>query len=203
MRTVYFSREIKRREKAVRKEAPSQVAQGDSPGKEWWTCIVEDRVQKSIAKGIAGTGRRSLQHKLVQVALHNHILHALHRLVKQIGVGRVCVVHVYFLVRVAHQALEFTCEKFLALLDIGIAAFVIREVLTNGCFAGGDLLAEEVNLVQEKNESRPFEVFAVGYALKEHQSLVHLVLSVSVMIPEEPGAQMTLTPLRSSTRTWS
>lgn len=112
----------------------------------------------------------------MQVSLHNHVLHALHGLVEQVGVGGVGEVHVGLLARVAHQVLEFACEELLAGIDVLVCAGVIREVLANRRLAAEDLLAEKIDLVEEKNKCGLLEVFAVGNAFEEHESFLHLVL---------------------------
>ena len=112
----------------------------------------------------------------MQVPLHNHVLHALHGFVEQIGVGRVGEVDVGLLARVAHEVLEFAREEFLAGVDVLVAAREVREVFANGRLAAHDLLAEKVDLVEEQNERRLLEVLAVGNAFEQHESFLHLVL---------------------------
>lgn len=120
--------------------------------------------------------RKCSQHQLVQVPLHDHVLHALHRLVEQVGVGGVGKVHVSFLGRVAHEVLEFAREEFLAGLDVLVAAGVVGEVVANGRLSAHDLLAEEIDLVEEEDEGGLLEVLAVRDALEEHKGFLHLVL---------------------------
>ena len=120
---------------------------------------------------------RSLsQHQVMQIPLHDHVLHTLHSLVEQVRVGGVGVVHIRLLRRIAYQVLELLGEEFLACFDVSLVTVVVWEMFFDRCFAGLDLLTEEVHLVQKEDERRLLEVFAVCYAFEQHQSLVHLVL---------------------------
>ena len=112
----------------------------------------------------------------MQIALHDHVLHALHGLIKKIGVRGVREVNIGLFARVAHQVLEFPGEEFLACFDVPVVAREVWEMLADGCLAGGDLLAEEVHLVEEEDEGGLFEVLAVSDALEKHERLVHLIL---------------------------
>ena len=124
-----------------------------------------------------------LEHQLVEISLHNHVLHTLHRLVKKCCVGCIRVVDVYLLARIAHEILELPREELLTCFDVSIVACEVGEVFADRCFAGRDLLAEDVHLVEEKDERGSLKVFTVCYALEEHERLVHLVLgSVSLIL---------------------
>ena len=116
------------------------------------------------------------QHQSVEIALDDHVLHALHSLVEQVGIGGVGVVHVGLLVGAAHDILEFLCEEFLASLDISFVAGEIGERVPDWRTAGHDLFAEDVDLVEEEDEGGTLKVFAVGDALEQHKRFVHLVL---------------------------
>lgn len=117
----------------------------------------------------------------MQVPLHNHVLHALHGFVEQVGVGCVGEVDVGLFARVAHEVLEFAREEFLTGVDVLVAAREVREVFANRRLAAHDLLAEEIDLVEEQDESGLFEVLAVGNAFEQHESFLHLVLKKLVM----------------------
>ena len=116
------------------------------------------------------------QHQLVQIPLHNHVLHTLHGLIKESRVGCVRVVDVHLLAWLTDEMLEFLCEEVLACFDVSVVSLEVWEVLADGCFAGLNLLAEDVHLVEEDDNCGFLEVPAVRYALEEHESLVHLVL---------------------------
>ena len=118
----------------------------------------------------------------MQVPLHDHVLYTLHGFVEQVGVGRVGEVNIGLLARVTHKVLEFAREEFLASIDVLVSARVVREVFANGRLAAGDLLAEKIDLVEEKDERRLLKVFAVGNAFEQHESFLHLVLYESVFV---------------------
>ena len=151
--------------------------------------------------------QRCSQHQLVQVPLHNHVLDTLHRLVQKVGVGSVGEVHVGLLARVAHEVLEFARKEVLSGVDVLVASGVVGEVFPNGRLATNDLLAEQIDLVEEENKGGLLEVLAVGDALEQHERFLHLVLgSVSSACPQVSEwvfVSIQLTPLRSSTSTWS
>lgn len=46
--------------------------------------------------------REHSQHQRVQISLHNHVLHAAHRLLQKVRVGRIGVVHVDFFLVITH-----------------------------------------------------------------------------------------------------
>ena len=53
-------------------------------------------------------------------------------------------------------------NELLASLNIGIATGIVGEVLSYRCSTRCDLVAEQINLVQEEDQRRLFEVLAVG-----------------------------------------
>lgn len=112
----------------------------------------------------------------MQVALDNHILYALHGLVQEVRVRRVCEVNVSVLVRVPHKIPELASEKLLTRLNVSFAASVVGEVFSYGRSPRENLLSEQINLVKEEDEGGLFEILAVGDALKKHERFVHLVL---------------------------
>lgn len=112
----------------------------------------------------------------MQIALHDHVLHARHGLIKKIGVRGVREVNVSLFARIAHQVLEFPREELLACFNVPVVTGEVWEVLANGCLAGLYLLAEEVHFVEEEDEGGLFEILAVSDALEKHERLVHLVL---------------------------
>ena len=126
-------------------------------------------------QGRSGESKCS-QHQLVQIPLHNHVLDTLHRLVQKVGVGGVGEVHVGLLARVAHEVLEFARKEILSGVDVLVRSGVVREVFPDGRLATNDLLAEQVDLVEEEDKGGLFEVLAVGDALEEHERFLHLVL---------------------------
>lgn len=112
----------------------------------------------------------------MQITLHNHVLHTFHCLVEQIRIRSVRKVDISFFGRIAYKVLELVREEVLRGLYVSIASREVRKVFVDRCFAGHDLLLEEIHLVQEENERRLLEVFAVSYALEEHERFMHLVL---------------------------
>jgi hypothetical protein len=138
---------------------------------------MEERPSRGKTKYRAEVGnQRCSQHQLVQIPLHNHVLDTLHRLVQQVGVGSVGEVHVCLLARVAHEVLEFARKEVLSGVDVLVGSVVVREVFPNGRLATDDLLAEQIDLVEEEDEGGLLEVLAVGDALKQHERFLHLVL---------------------------
>lgn len=131
-------------------------------------------VNESIAEAM-----RFSQHKLMQIPLHNHILHALHRLVQQGRIRSICIMHIGLLVRITHQILEFPREELLPSCNISVVAREIREPGFNRCLPRLDLFAEDIHFVEEDNERGSLEVFAVCYALEKHERFLHLVLNFS------------------------
>jgi hypothetical protein len=112
----------------------------------------------------------------MQIPLHNHVLHTLHRLIQQIRVGRIGEVHVGLLARVTDEILELSREEVLGGFDVTFGTVIVREVGTDGRGARGDLFAEEVHFVEEEDEGGFLKVFAIGDGFEEHEGFVHLVL---------------------------
>jgi len=78
--------------------------------------------------------------------------------------------------RLPHQAAEFIGEELLARDHIVWFAVVIGKVPIDRGHAREELLAEEVDLVEEEDEGGFLEILAVGDGFEEHKSFVHLVL---------------------------
>lgn len=112
----------------------------------------------------------------MQVALHNHVLHALHSLVQEVGIGGVGEVDICILLRISYEIPELSCEELLSSLNISVAASIIWEMVSNRCRSRLNLFSKQVNLVEKEDERGLLEVFAVRYTLEKHQGLVHLVL---------------------------
>jgi len=117
-----------------------------------------------------------LQYELMEVALHNHVLHRVHCLLEKIGVGSIRVVHVHLLVGVAHKSLEPVGEELLRPRNVGDFAVIVGEVFVDWAHARRQFFAEEVHLVEKQDERRLGEVAGVGYLLEEHERFRHLVL---------------------------
>lgn len=117
-----------------------------------------------------------LQYEGVKVALDNHVLNGCHGDLEQVGVGRVCVVNVDFLLGLTDKVAELVGEKLLAGIKIGSAARVVGERLVDWAHATGNLLGKQVNLVKEEDKRSLLKVSRVGYGFEEHEGLVHLVL---------------------------
>lgn len=71
----------------------------------------------------------ALQHQVVQVPLHDHILYALHRLVEEICVGGIREVNVGVLFGISHQIPELGSKKLHSGVDIRVATAVFGEVV--------------------------------------------------------------------------
>ena len=94
--------------------------------------------------------------------------------------------HVGLFARVAHQVPELPREKLLASFHVAVTAVVVGKVFSDWCCTSLNLLAEEIDLVEEEDESRLLEVLAVGDALEEHEGFVHLVLGVVCQLSSIP-----------------
>ena len=81
-----------------------------------------------------------------------------------------------FLLRLSYQVAELVGKELLSRLNVIGTSSVVREDLDNWAHAARNLLAEQINLVKEQDESRFLEVFRIRYRLEEHESFVHLVL---------------------------
>jgi len=110
----------------------------------------------------AYTKRPHSQHQTVQIPLHNHILHTLHRLIQQISIRRVGEVDVNLFARVADQVPELAAEELGAGVDVAGVGGEVREVGGDGGGSREEFLAEEVHFVEEEDEGGFLEVFAVG-----------------------------------------
>lgn len=116
-----------------------------------------------------------LQDKLFEVPLDNHVLYGTHCNLEEIGIGRVCEVSIDLLVRIPVQRAELVHKVLAGLLGIVRGAMIISEAVVR-YRASGQLLLEEIDLVEEKNQGRLGEPVRVGDRLPEHEGLVHLVL---------------------------
>lgn len=108
--------------------------------------------------------------------MYDHVLHGSHSDLEQVGVGRVCVVNVDLLFRLPHKITELVCKKVHTGLNVSGLACVVWEDFADWAHAASYLFAEEIDLVEEENESGLLEVFGVGDGFEEHQGLMHLVL---------------------------
>lgn len=69
------------------------------------------------------------------------------------------------------------CEILLGSCGIAVFAFEVWKVRGDG--RDGNLLVEEVDLVQEQDDGFVLEPFAVDKGLEEHHGFMHLVLPMS------------------------
>lgn len=96
--------------------------------------------------------RGCLQDEGVEVALDNHVLNRLHCDLEQVGVGRVGVVHVDFLLGLPDEIPEFVRKELLPGFDVGRFAVVVWEDLVYGTHTARDLFPKKIDLVQEENQ---------------------------------------------------
>jgi hypothetical protein len=134
----------------------------------------------------------ALQYESFQVVLENHVLDAGHRLLEEIGVGRVSQVHVdvlhypvstwlaslagieAHLSGVSVETLEVLLEVLRRMLVVLRVTLVVGKVLLDR--RNQDLLLEQIDLVEEQDYGSSDEPLRVADALEQHQSLLHLVL---------------------------
>jgi hypothetical protein len=120
-------------------------------------------------------GSVRLQNEGVEIALDDHVLDRCHGLLEQICVGRVCVVHIYLFLRLSYQVAELVGKEVHTGLDIVGLSCVVWKDLADWAHATGNLFSEEINLVEEQDESRLLKVFGVGDGLEQHEGFVHLI----------------------------
>ncbi len=115
------------------------------------------------------------QHELMQIRLNNHILHAGHGDLEQIRVGGIGEVGVDFLLAVAIQTPKFLIEELRGRFLIRGIVRVFGEISWDG--TAGQLILEQIDLVEKQDDGRPDKPLRVGDGFEQHQRFTHLVLA--------------------------
>lgn len=144
------------------------------------------------------------QDELMKVRLDNHILHAVHSDLQEVCVCRVGGMRIDFLARVPIQAAELLVEKPARGLQVRWIAGVFGEVL--GDRVRGELIPEQVDLIEKEDDGRSQEPLRVGNGLEKHQRLTHLILPTQrvsdgrLQIPSSHHGRFRRTASLSSTK---
>lgn len=107
-------------------------------------------------------------------------MYALHGNLQEIRVCGVSVVHIDLPVRCPIESSKLVRKILCCCVDVLGCTGIVREEFTNRLL--GQLRLEQVNLVEEENNGRPFEPWQVEDGFEEHQCLVHLVLRTRISL---------------------